>query len=374
VFSHDVVTALVKAGFNLIGQTASPELGALPITESALYGDTRNPWNLAHTPGGSSGGSAAAVCANLVPVAEGSDGGGSIRIPASCCGLVGLKPSRGRVFVGPILSASEISMRGVLTKNVSDTAAILDVIKTTDSAQWHVALDGESSFLQSLKHPMNKKLRIAFCLTSPLGGPVDSECKLAVEKTARLFEEAGHIVNEGAPDWGFIDQFVDDFMLYWSALMGELEAEDESQFEPHTRHLRESARNTSAVEFRRAMTRLQRTSRGIVQSWETNFDLLITPTIASLPPKVGEITDGSMEDPTVPIQRSFTMVPFTGWFNVTGQPAISLPVHMSKSGLPVGVQLIAGPWCDRLLLQIAHWVESAIDFPHWSKDLLTPTT
>lgn len=361
--SHDLVKQLMNAGLIPLCQTTSPELGSVPVTESALHGITRNPWNPHYTPGGSSGGSAAAVASGIVPIAEASDGGGSIRIPASCCGLVGLKPSRGRLPVGPFMADSVITTKGFITRTVRDTAALLDQTICTDPSQWNILSPPNGSFL-SLLSPSPSKLRIGFTVESPLGGQVDRECQDAVNKVALALEELGHSVFEKAPNWKPADEFVHNFILLWAAHMGDLELPDPSLLEPHNLYLWKLARSTPCNEYRLALQKLQKISRELVSIWNADIDLLVTPTIARTPPPIGSILDGSAEDPGAPIHKCFDLVPFTPWFNVTGQPAISIPAHESLEGLPVGVQIVGPPRNDLLVLQVAQQLEEILQWPH----------
>jgi len=357
--SHDVISALQRAGFLLLCQTASPELGSVPVTESEQYGATRNPWGLEYSPGGSSGGAAACVAAGMAPIAEGSDGGGSLRIPASCCGLVGLKPSRGRVFVGPRFTESMITSKGVLSRSVLDTAALLDVLKSLDPLQWNRAPVEEESYLESA-HTDPGKLRIGFCLESPLDSSVDSECIEAVKFMAGKCSQIGHDVFEANLDWRPAEEFVENFMTVWAAHIGDFEADDISMLEPHNRFLHEQSQNISCLDYRRAVMALQRISRRVAAAWINELDVLLTPTMATKPPKIGEILKDSQVNSFAPFLRCFDMVPFTPWFNVTGQPAISLPGFTSSEGLPIGVQMVGKPWDEKTLLQLARQLEVVV--------------
>lgn len=361
--SHAIVSLLESAGAVLFAQTSSPELGTVPVTESRLYGISRNPWDPERSPGGSSGGAGAAVCAGMTPVAEASDGGGSIRIPAAYCGLVGMKPSRGRIPPGPILADPGIVARGFVTRTVADTTMLLNLVVRQDPGAWLNAPDwGKNIPARSARAP--RKLKFAVQVTSPLGGEVDPECATQTERLAEVLEELGHERVEARPAWAAPKDYMDAFMALWGVATLQIPEASVSALEPHNRWLRARAAGTSSLAFHESIITLQRMSRKLVSSWGEEFDLLLTPTTAEPAPRHGTVIDSRSEseaDGEVVAARGFGLVPFTSWFNVTGQPAISLPVGRSHAGLPIGVQVIAGPWNDLLLLQVAQSIERHLD-------------
>ncbi|MFQ5477275.1 MAG: amidase [Candidatus Binatia bacterium] len=367
----EVVAQLRKAGFLLMCRTNTPEFGTVSVTENQAYGATRNPWNRLRTPGGSSGGAAAAVAAGMAPVAHANDGGGSIRIPAACCGLVGLKPSRGRTCSGPpwINDAMHgFAVEGCVSHTVADTAAVLDAIAVFDPLAWYNAPEPERPFLEEVGADPGR-LRVAFTTRSPTGGKVDRECVNAVELTARMLEEAGHEVFESELDWPDGDTMTAAFIVIWNTGVVYWDVNDWSKVEPLNRAMLEAARRTSSADYVQALAATQMFSRRIVASWSRDFDILLTPTTATEPPEVGVLWEGSAEDPLRPLMTAAELVPFTPWFNVTGQPAVSLPIHHSASGLPVGVQLVGAPWGEAQLLRVAAQLEERTNWRQRSPDL-----
>lgn len=367
---HDatVVKLMREAGFLVMGRTNSPEFGTLPVTENELHGATRNPWDLGRTPGGSSGGAAAAVAAGMAPIAHASDGGGSIRIPASCTGLVGLKPSRGRVPKGPW--ASEImhgfSSDGCVSTTVADTAAFCDAIFQYDPTAWYSVAKAEAPFATyaTTKPP---RLRIGFTAKGPLDVPAAPSSLAAMTKTAGLLSDLGHHVEEARVDWPMSsEQLASDFFTVWSTGTHYVDLPDMTQIEPLTAGLRELGMRLSTADYVKAVLRLQVFSRRIVSDWGKEFDLLLTPTLAIEPPPIGWIFATGETDPTKLLWRCTEMVPYAGWCNVTGQPAISLPTHVSDSGLPIGTHLVAPPFREDLLLMVAAELEERLD---WSAAL-----
>lgn len=357
------VTKIRNAGFLFMGRTNSPELGTLPVTENKAYGASKNPWDLSLTPGGSSGGAAAAVASGMAPIAHASDGGGSIRIPAACCGLVGLKASRGRVAKGPVVSdiLHGFSTDGCVSRTVADTAAFLDVLAKYDPHAWYNAPKFEGSYLAQVdKKP--KPLRIAFSTSGPIKAQAQKICLEAVEKTAKLLAEMGHEVFEQTPHWNDADgeQLAKDFFSIWYTGTAYADISDWSKLEPHNAGLREKGFAQNSIEYIQALIRLQVFSRKTVVSWGRDFDILISPTLAMEPPKIGWVFATNETEPTKLLWRCTEMVPFTGWVNVTGQPAISLPMHTTETGLPIGVQLVGSPFREDELIQVAKQLEDAV--------------
>ncbi|MFP6627244.1 MAG: amidase [Deltaproteobacteria bacterium] len=360
-FTANVVENFKKAGFLLAYRTNTPEFGTLCVTENDLYGATRNPWNPAHSPGGSSGGSAAAVAAGMAPIGHANDGGGSIRIPAACCGLVGLKPSRGRVSMGPFISDGlhGLVCEGVVTRTVADTAATLDAISAADPGAWYNAPPPERPFLEEVGRGPGR-LRVAFSTQSPTGVPVSKACVDAVVETAKVLEDLGHEVFEGAPAWPEPSEIMPMFMVLWNTGGALWDIGDWEQVEPINRALHERSLAIDSSTYVRAVAQMQIYSRIITASWGRDFDFLITPTLAVEPPRVGEIWEGYEDNPEEPILRAGAMVPFTPLFNVTGQPAVSLPLCQAESGLPTGVQVVGGPWDEAGVLRLAAQLEEAM--------------
>jgi len=352
-----VVRNIKDAGFVILGKTNTPELGTIAQTESELNGACVNPWNSARTPGGSSGGAAAAVAGGLLPIAHGSDGGGSIRIPASCCGLVGIKPSRGRVSPAPYVSGSlGLGTSGPIARTVRDAAALLDVMRGYEPGDFYVAPVPPRSYLDECDEPAGE-LRIAVATTPPVDVPVDPECVAAVRSAAELLTELGHDVVDATPPWS-IPEMIVEFIRVWQVGPATAGIDDLSLLEPINRALAEQARETASPEYGKAIMQLQTITRRVVAFWD-EYDVVITPTLAMLPVPIGwtwEDTDG---DPLVAFSRQTLFTPYTALVNVTGQPAMSLPLHMSESGLPVGVQLIARPFDEATLVRLAAQLEEA---------------
>jgi amidase len=352
--SELVVLALQRAGFLPAGRTNTPEFGPITVAENLRYGATRNPWNLDHTPGGSSGGAGAAVAAGMFPIAHANDGGGSIRIPASCCGLVGLKPSRGRVpaLITPWEGAA---VEGVVTRTVADAAAVLDVISGRDPLCWYNAPDPSRPFAAEVGAPPGQ-LRIGLVEQPPLGLPVDPECLAAVRRTAAVLERLGHTVE--VVELELPDEALMAFLnIVHSGLADYLDI-DWSRTEPHIQANRAAARGIDSLTYVGAVHTLQRFSRTLVARWGSEFDVMLTPTMSILPPKVG-VLEEVHADPENTSMTVFQMAIFNAFFNITGQPAISLPLEQSTTGLPIGLQLVGGPWQEDLLVRLAGQLELA---------------
>jgi amidase len=356
--SELVVQALQRAGFLLTGRTNTPEFGLLTVTENDRYGVTRNPWDLDSTPGGSSGGASAAVAGGLFPIAHGNDGGGSIRIPASCCGLVGLKVSRGRVprLVTPWEGAA---VQGVLTHDVADTAAVLDVICEPDSRQWYNAPRPERPFLAEVGADPGR-LRVGLLEEAPFGLPVDQSCTEAVREAAATLEKLGHHVD--VVGYQVPDDFLVAFLNVINSGLADFEV-DWEKTEPHVQAARVAAQAIDSLTYVRSVHDLERWTREFVARWGRDFDLLITPTMSIEPPSAGEVLAAAHEAKAAPLQ-AFQMAAFCGGFNISGQPAISLPTHVAPSGLPIGVQLVSGPWQEAVLFRVAAQLEEALP---WSE-------
>jgi amidase len=361
------VRKLRAAGAIVVGKTNTPELGILPVTEPLRFGATRNPWDTSRTPGGSSGGSAAAVAAGMVSLAHGNDGGGSIRIPASCCGLVGLKPSRGRVSWAPEWTEGAIGLPtdGCLSRTVLDTAVTLDLISGYEPGDSYLVPDPSRPFAETARAADPGKLRIGFAIEAPNGVPVDPECEQAVKNAITLLEELGHeVVEANLPnDEGYVENFVkvwvggtgDELHTFERWLGAPL---DRSKIEPLTAQMEEIANGLSATDLLDAMDYLRRLSRLVLAFW-TDHDVLITPTLAKPPIEIGALEPAEGEPPIQMLLNSANWVPFTPVFNVTGQPGISLPLHQSQDGLPIGVQFVGPAAGEEILIGLAAQLEQA---------------
>jgi amidase len=357
-----------RAGLVLAGTTQTPEFGYNPTTETRAFGPVHNPWDLGRSPGGSSGGSGAAVAAGIVPVAHANDGGGSIRIPASCNGLVGLKPSRDRIPSGPDYGdlLCGLACEFALTRSVRDAAALLDAVAGPDPGAPGHPVPPARPYREQIGTPPGR-LRIAWTDTPASGAKIDPECEKAVQQTARLLESLGHTLIEDRPrfDW---DAFLENVHVIWaafgvasidftSAMTGRKPGPD--NLEAVTLASYEDGKRYSAIDLLNAMTHCNVVSRQVGTFFE-KVDVLLTPTIARLPAPLGEINQNREGMTAMEWTRQiFSYVPFTPLFNVTGQPAISLPLHWSAGGLPVGVQ-IAGHFGDEAtLLRLAAQLEQA---------------
>jgi amidase len=369
VEEHDTVLAgrFRAAGFVFLGKTNTPELGILPTTEPEAFGPARNPWNTGHSTGGSSGGSAAAVASGMVPAAHANDGGGSIRIPASECGLVGLKPTRARTTIAPEFGdmMSGLVCEHVVTRSVRDTAGILDAVAGAAVGDPYFAPTPRRSYREELRGDV-ESLRVGI-LTSSVSGDVHPDCVEAATATGRLLESLGHVVEEAHPaaldDADFTGNFITLWssgnawnLDYWGRIRGRTIREED--VEPLTWALASMGRSFSAPQYLGAVEWLQRWSRSVQQWWEEGYDLLLTPTIAEPPPPLGEF-GSSQGNPLAGLFRAATLVPFTPQFNVTGQPAISLPLGWNESGLPIGSQLVARFGAEDVLIRVAAQLEQA---------------
>jgi len=354
------------AGFVALGRTNVPELGTTVTTEPKSFPPARNPWDTGHSTGGSSGGSAAAVAAGLVPVAHANDGGGSIRIPASECGLVGLKPTRGRVSQGPLTGEAWAgsTIDGAVARSVRDAAGVLDVISAP--------MPGDPYWAPPLLRPLAQevgadpgRLRIGVLDHAAGEGYLDDpECRAAVAKTAVLLESLGHHLDQSAPAAMFESEFLRYFIAIIAAdteatfqafemLLGRRIGDDE--IEPRNAAHRHGGKRLGAVTYLQARAWLGMWSRRMADWW-TGHDLLLTPTVAAPPPRLGWFTGDGPEQEEAHIT---SFMPYTAQFNMTGQPAISLPLHWTPGGLPVGVQLVAPYGREDMLIRVASQLEQA---------------
>ena len=354
--SELVVDALVEAGFVLCGRTNTPAFGVITAAENTRYGISRNPWNTDRSPGGSSGGAAGAVAGGMFPIAHANDGGGSIRIPAAYCGLVGLKPSRGRV---PRLAQSWLGavVEGVVSRTVADTAAVLDAIAGPDPLAWYNAPVPSRPFAQETAAPP-ERLRVGLMAQAPLGIPTDPACTAGARAAAATLEQLGHSVEEVEVPT-ISEELVPSFIALTQGGLADYEGMDWTAVEPHIAHQRKASGELGAYEYVLAARSLELLSRREVARWGRDFDVLLTPTSAILPPVAGATLAAQHAAPDQPVLDVVASVSFTAFANVTGLPAVSLPLHWSEEGLPVGVQLVAGPWQEALLIALSAQLEEA---------------
>jgi amidase len=361
----ELIARFRASGLLCIGKTNLPEFAIGATTEPVRFGRTRNPWNTTLTPGGSSGGSAAAVAARVVPMAHGNDAAGSIRIPASCCGLVGLKPSRGRVSLGPLYGDlfGGIVSEFAITRSIRDTASLLDAVAGPMTGEPYSVPTPERPYSEEIKREP-AGLRIGFSATTPLGDDLHPECEQAVRDTAKLCEGLGHEVEERAPDYDamrlwtnlttMLASGVSWAMQDWSRRLGRPLMQE--QFEPFVWAFSERGRSLTATDYLLAVQDVQAEVRRCSRFFES-FDLWLTPTLGQPPVPLGTLTyDG---DAVELRRRTAHFSPFTYIANATGQPAISLPLHWSESGIPIGVQMTARTGEESTLLRIAAQLEQA---------------
>jgi amidase len=386
---HDseLVKRFKAAGIIVVGKTNTPEFGLVPITEPELFGPTNNPWDLSRTPGGSSGGSAAAVAARMIPLAHASDGGGSIRMPASCCGLFGLKPTRGRNPIGPDFGEA---WRGlvcdhVLTRSVRDSAAMLDATAGPDIGAPYYAMPSTRPFLSEVSTDPGK-LRIAFTSEPFLGSIVDKDCVKGLEATAKLCKDLGHEVVEAAPQIdgeAFAKAFLTIVCVETRATIEEGEVllnrkASFKDFEPSTWALGLLGRQCRAPELSKSLNLAQLTARQIGEFFKKH-DVLLTPTLAMPPVATGALQPKGMRAVAMKLlsslnagglinmmsgidvsaQRVFGFMPYTPLFNVTGQPAMSVPLYWNDKGLPIGMQFVGRYGDEATLFRLASQLEKA---------------
>ena len=387
-YDSEIVNRFNETGLIILGKTNAPEFGLLGVTEPEAFGPTRNPWNTRHTPGGSSGGSAAAVASGMVPMASGNDGGGSIRIPASCCGLFGLKPSRGRNPSGPVYGKlwQGAATEGILSRSVRDSAAMLDATNGPDPGAPFSIESPEKPYMEEIKTDPGK-LKIAFSTTSPIGTPVHPECIRAVQKTVRLLEKLGHHVEEKAPGIDGMKMARSYFTMYYGEVAADIKKLEaylgrkvtQNDIEKMTYTIGLIGRCISAGDFVAAMNDWDDIARSMGRFHE-DYDLYITPTVAAPPVKIGELSLSPIERFGMGIVNTFGLgrllvysgmtekiaieslskTPFTQLANLTGQPAMSMPLHFTNDNLPVGVQFIAKPGDEKTLFRIASQIEKEV--------------
>ena len=348
-YDDGVVTRIKQAGFILLGKTATSELGSTPYTEPTGFPPARNPWNLEYTPGGSSGGAAAAVAAGLCAIAQGSDGGGSIRGPAACCGLVGIKPSRGRVTHAPVGDRlSGIAINGPIARTVADAAALLDAMSGYVTGDPYWLSDPEPSFVGATQQKPGN-LRIAYTTSIPPLGEADANCQQGVLQTVQLLQELGHTVKAKSIDFSGL---VEPFQVVWQTSVASSGIPAEI-LQPLNRWL--LARTGSAGQYLQAVYQMQVVARQIVAFFDT-VDVLVLPVYLHSPIRVGEWANLSPEETFQNIIRWISPCPAA---NATGQPAIALPVGFDELGLPISVQLVGRPAAETTLISLAAQLEAA---------------
>ncbi len=359
-----VVTKLKRAGLIILGTTNTPEFALPCYTENRIGPPTRNPWSREHSPGGSSGGSAAAVSSDLVPLAHGTDAGGSVRIPASACGVVGLKPSRGRVSDGPVAhEVTGLSVHGALARNAADAAALLDAMSGVMPGDVYTApgADGQSKRIDS-----TARLRVV-AMPEPMvpDVPVHRDCRAAIQKAAEELEAAGHVVEEleMSPDEGVAEAFAKTWAVHAAQI--EVDEDDEDELMPFTRFMRERGRAVSGPELYGALSTFRGISQMLADMFFASYDLILTPTLARPPAMIGEFTSAS--DQSLDYDRMSAFMPYTPLYNIAGLPAISLPLHWGEDGLPIGVMLGARYGEEETLVTVATELQARIGLPRRPK-------
>jgi amidase len=359
-FDDHVVTLMRAAGLISVGKTATPEFGLPCYTETDIGPPARTPWDTARLAGGSSGGAGAAVASGFLPVAQGSDGGGSIRIPASVCGLVGLKTSRGRVSRGPLdMDSARLSVLGPLARTVRDAAAFVDAVAIPQPGDPDPAppLPAGETFLGWCDRDPGR-LRIGRYLHSPIDADLDPEVRRAWEQASALLDSLGHRVADVDPP--LPRESVPYFETVWTVLAAgwPVPAEREAMLRPLTRHLRTRGAAISGAEYATALGMLNVFSRRALAA-TAELDAVLVPTLAQLPQPVGYFV-GDDGDPAADFERQKRFTPFTAMYNMTGQPAISLPLYQSAEGLPIGIMLVGRPRGEAPLLSLAAQLEAAL--------------
>jgi amidase len=366
-YDHNVTRRIKEAGFVIVGSTTLPEYGILPTTETRRFGPTRNPWDQSRTPGGSSGGSAAAVASGMVPVAHANDGGGSTRIPAACCGLVGLKPQRGRISLAPEVGHLFLVQDGVLTRTVGETAALLDILAGYEVGDMAWAPPNAEPFADAASREPSG-LRIAMSTKSPIpGAPVDPVAVQAVQDAAALLESLGHEVVEADPPWGDDPALLETFTASFGPavcaqmkLAGLIAGREPTaaDMEPLSWAIWNVCKSIDSTTALLAEMQLHGVGRALV-TFIAQYDAFLTPALAEAPLTLGTLDPLDETDPLGAFQRSGLFTPFTAPFNITGQPAISLPLYQRDDGLPLGVQIVGQPAGEGALLGLAAQLEQA---------------
>ncbi|PWC07340.1 amidase [Mycetocola zhujimingii] len=361
---HELMARFRRAGLVAIGQTTAPELGLTFATESRRYGITRNPWALDRGVGGSSGGSAALVAAGAVPIAHGNDGGGSIRIPASSCGLVGLKPTRGRTPSGPLAGEAGFGLitEFALTRTVRDTALLLDAVSAPTAGEKYTSLAPRHPFVDSTQQDPGR-LRIALQSSAWSDAVVDESVRLATVRAAETLEWIGHAVSDAMPALDADDLIEGEMLAVYSTGAAMLRAPrrpDPALLEGVSRRVLEETARASALDIMASIDAQHRVTRSVAEFFE-RFDLLVTPTIGQLPAPHGTLDyDNDRYSAREWLARISEYGPFTAAFNISGNPAISLPLGESRESLPIGVQIVAAHGREDLLLSVAAQLEQAM--------------
>jgi amidase len=365
-FDHNVVRRFKEAGFVIVGTTNLPEYGIQPVSEPRRFPASRNPWDRDRTPGGSSGGSAAAVASGMVPIAHGNDGGGSTRIPAACTGLVGLKPQRGRISLGPELGDHPLVQDGVLTRTVRETAQLLDVLAGYELGDATWAPAPSEPFAAAVGRDPGR-LRVGVAVNPPIpGAAVDRLCLAAVQETCELLTELGHDVVEIEPSWSneaLLPMFALEFTaaialsIGYSAMIAGREPQREDM-QALSWAIFEQIRDTPTLQFAAAHAQLQAMMRGLVAELDP-YDVVLTPGLAQRPLPIGALDADDEDNPMEAFIQGGFFTPFTAGLNGSGQPAIMLPLVQGEDGLPTGVQFIARPAREDVLISLAAQLERA---------------
>jgi len=373
--SH-LVQKFVDSGLITFGRTNSPEFGSVPVTEPLAWGATRNPFDTSRTSGGSSGGSAAAVAAGIVPMAHASDGGGSIRIPAACCGLVGLKTSQGRISLAPLGDEANVSVHFAVTRTVRDAAALLDAVHGPAVGDRVIAPAPSRPYLQEVGADPGK-LRIGFIDHHITGAHIDNECVQAVRDTCKLLESLGHHVENSWPSALNNTEFSGKFTAIWSTNMsvtrnslGQMLGREVTinDVELMNWTMAEYAKKMTATDYAQAVYLSTLFRRAVQQWWADGWDLLITPTTSQLPLPIGTIRN-MPESPMDALRIAGDWIPLTPPFNTSGQPAINVPLQWTKDGIPVGVQIVAAYGREDLLIRVASQLETAQPWAHHTPNI-----
>ena len=360
---NSIVAAYREAGLVIFGKTNTPEFGLEPVTEPELFGPSRNPWNPERTPGGSSGGAAAAVAAGVVPAAHASDGGGSIRIPASCCGLFGMKPSRGRVSMAPADEGwGGFSIQHAVSRTVRDSAVLLDIVSRPQAGDPYWAERPERPFAEEVGCDVGQ-LKVVFTTQAIASDAIDPVCADAVRDAARLCQALGHHVEEITLDWEYepvreageliVAANIATLLNNEGRLRGREIGDDE--LEAYTLALYRRGREIAASDYLRALQIAHAFGRVAARTFQ-GFDVLLTSTLGCPPPPVGWLRGG---DPRDYMKRLFDFMPNTQAFNITGQPAMTVPLARTTDGLPLGLQFVGQPAGEGMLFRLAAQLEQA---------------
>ena len=374
--NSNLVQKFIDCGLTIFGRTNSPEFGSVPVTEPLAWGPTRNPFDLKRTSGGSSGGSAAAVAAGIVPMAHASDGGGSIRIPAACCGLVGLKTSQGRISLAPFGDEANVSVHFAVTRTVRDVAALLDAVQGPGVGDRVIAPTPARRYTNEVGADPGK-LRIGFIDHHMTGAKIDTECVQAVRDTCKLLESLGHNVENSWPSALDDKEAPGKFTAIWSTnmsvginalslMLGRETTKDDVELMNWT--MAQYAKSKTSTDYAQAVYASVTYRRMLQQWWADGFDLLVTPTTSQLPLPIGTIRN-MPEDPMAALRIAGEWIPLTPPFNTSGQPAINVPLQWTRDGMPVGVQFVGAYGREDLLIRVASQLETAQPWAHHTPTL-----